>query len=77
MNLLTSEKRFQIVEIIVHEVHRALCPFNGQHNRHSEPLDYSLWVYVKSLAYANKPAAPETLEANNRATIDAIRPDLS
>ena len=33
------------------------------------PLDYFLWGYVKTLAYADKPATLEALEANIQATI--------
>lgn len=36
-------------------------------------LDYFLWGYVKSMAYADKPALMDHLEDKIRRTIDEIR----
>ncbi|GFX03497.1 DUF4817 domain-containing protein [Trichonephila clavipes] len=38
------------------------------------PLDYFLWVYVKSLVYADKPQTLDHLEDNIRRVIADIRP---
>ncbi|GFV48413.1 putative transposable element [Trichonephila clavipes] len=40
------------------------------------PLDYFLWVYVKSLVYANKPQTLDHLEDNIRRVIADIRPQM-
>ncbi|GFS95256.1 putative DD41D transposase [Trichonephila clavipes] len=40
------------------------------------PLDYFLWVYVKSLVYADKPQTLENLEDNIRRVIVDIRPQM-
>ncbi|GFU60315.1 putative transposase [Trichonephila clavipes] len=40
------------------------------------PLDYFLWVYVKSLVYADKPQALDHLEDNIRRVIADIRPQM-
>ncbi|GFX18791.1 uncharacterized protein TNCV_3019471 [Trichonephila clavipes] len=40
------------------------------------PLDYSLWGYVKSLAYADKPQTLDHLEDNIRRVIADIRPQM-
>ena len=36
------------------------------------PLDFFLWVYVKSKVYADKPATIQALEANITRVINAI-----
>ncbi|GFS72017.1 putative transposable element [Trichonephila clavipes] len=40
------------------------------------PLDYFLWVYVKSLVYADKPQTLDHLEDNIRRVIADIRPQM-
>ncbi|GFY19791.1 uncharacterized protein TNCV_4649611 [Trichonephila clavipes] len=40
------------------------------------PLDYFLWGYVKSLAYADKPQTLDHLEDNIRRVIADIRPQM-
>ncbi|GFY34135.1 transposable element Tc3 transposase [Trichonephila clavipes] len=40
------------------------------------PLDYFLWVYVKSLVYADKPQTLDHLKDNIRRVIDDIRPQM-
>ncbi|GFT06187.1 uncharacterized protein TNCV_1595851 [Trichonephila clavipes] len=40
------------------------------------PLDYFLWVYVKSMVYANKPQMLGHLEDNIRRVIVDIRPQM-
>ncbi|GFU77612.1 putative transposable element [Trichonephila clavipes] len=40
------------------------------------PLDYFLWVYVKSLVYADKPQTLDHLEDNIRRVIADIRPQI-
>ncbi|GFU11882.1 transposable element Tcb2 transposase [Trichonephila clavipes] len=40
------------------------------------PLDYFLWVYVKSLVYADKPHTRDHLEDNIRRVIADIRPQM-
>ncbi|GFY34411.1 putative DD41D transposase [Trichonephila clavipes] len=40
------------------------------------PLDYFLWIYVKSLFYANKPKTLDHLEENIRRVIADIRPQM-
>ncbi|GFW50564.1 uncharacterized protein TNCV_2888671 [Trichonephila clavipes] len=40
------------------------------------PLDYSLWGYVKSLVYADKPQTLDHLEDNIRRVIADIRPQM-
>ncbi|GFT42554.1 transposable element Tc3 transposase [Trichonephila clavipes] len=40
------------------------------------PLDYFLWVYVKSLVYADKPQTLDHLEDNIRCVIADIRPQM-
>ncbi|GFY26877.1 transposable element Tc3 transposase [Trichonephila clavipes] len=40
------------------------------------PLDYYLWVYVKSLVYADKPQTFDHLEGNIRRVIADIRPQM-
>ncbi|GFV65616.1 transposable element Tc3 transposase [Trichonephila clavipes] len=40
------------------------------------PLDYFLWVYVKSLVYADKPQTLDHLEDNIRRVIANIRPQM-
>ncbi|GFX48850.1 putative LOC100569746 [Trichonephila clavipes] len=40
------------------------------------PLDYFLWVYVKSLVYADKPQTLNHLEDNIRRVIADIRPQM-
>ncbi|GFW19428.1 DUF4817 domain-containing protein [Trichonephila clavipes] len=40
------------------------------------PLDYSLWGYVKSLVYADKPQTLDPLEDNIRRVIADIRPQM-
>ncbi|GFW17953.1 hypothetical protein TNCV_2231341 [Trichonephila clavipes] len=40
------------------------------------PLDYFLWVYVKSLVYADKPQTLDPLEDNIRHVIADIRPQM-
>ncbi|GFW08118.1 hypothetical protein TNCV_2978851 [Trichonephila clavipes] len=40
------------------------------------PLDYFLWVYVKSLVYADKPQTLDHLEDNIRRVITDIRPQM-
>ncbi|GFU58201.1 putative transposable element [Trichonephila clavipes] len=40
------------------------------------PLDYFLWGYVKSLAYADKPQTFDHLEDNIRRVIVDIRPQM-
>ncbi|GFV55439.1 uncharacterized protein TNCV_11841 [Trichonephila clavipes] len=40
------------------------------------PLDYFLWVYVKSLIYADKPQTLDHLEDNIRRVIADIRPQM-
>ncbi|GFT04223.1 uncharacterized protein TNCV_1928221 [Trichonephila clavipes] len=40
------------------------------------PLDYFLWVYVKSLVYAEKPQTLDHLEDNIRRLIADIRPQM-
>ncbi|GFV47816.1 transposable element Tc3 transposase [Trichonephila clavipes] len=40
------------------------------------PLDYFLWVYVKSLVYADKPETLDHLEDNIRRVIADIRPQM-
>ncbi|GFX43242.1 uncharacterized protein TNCV_2389501 [Trichonephila clavipes] len=40
------------------------------------PLDYFLWVYVKSLVYADKPQTFDHLEDNIRRVIADIRPQM-
>ncbi|GFV99150.1 uncharacterized protein TNCV_1511231 [Trichonephila clavipes] len=40
------------------------------------PLDYFLWVYVKSLVYADKPQTLDHLEDNVRRVIADIRPQM-
>ncbi|GFV31848.1 uncharacterized protein TNCV_2087511 [Trichonephila clavipes] len=40
------------------------------------PLDYFLWVYVKSLVYGDKPQTLDHLEDNIRRVIADIRPQM-
>ncbi|GFV14616.1 transposase [Trichonephila clavipes] len=40
------------------------------------PLDYMMWVYVKSLVYADKPQTLDHLEDNIRRVIADIRPQM-
>ncbi|GFX40741.1 uncharacterized protein TNCV_1218641 [Trichonephila clavipes] len=40
------------------------------------PLDYFLWIYVKSLVYADKPQTLDHLEDNIRRVIVDIRPQM-
>ncbi|GFT99583.1 DUF4817 domain-containing protein [Trichonephila clavipes] len=42
----------------------------------STPLDYFLWVYLKSLVYADKPQTLDHLEDNIRRVISDIRPQM-
>ncbi|GFU61928.1 hypothetical protein TNCV_2830441 [Trichonephila clavipes] len=43
---------------------------------HVTPLDYSLWGYVKSLVYADKPQTLDHLEDNICRVIADIRPQM-
>ena len=40
------------------------------------PLDYFLWGYVKSMVYANKPAAIDELRTNIELEIAAVSADF-
>ncbi|GFV65586.1 uncharacterized protein TNCV_778721 [Trichonephila clavipes] len=40
------------------------------------PLDYFLWVYIKSLVYADKPQTLDHLEDNIRRVVADIRPQM-
>lgn len=69
------------MDLLRQQFGESLISRNGPHNwppRSCDltPLDYFLWGYVKSKVYANKPKTLDELEANIRATIAAIPPDM-
>ena len=51
-----------------------MCYFTT--GRLGRSLDYFLWGYVKSLVYANKPAAIDELRTNIEGEIAAVSADL-
>uniref|UniRef100_A0A1Y1NCG1 Uncharacterized protein n=1 Tax=Photinus pyralis TaxID=7054 RepID=A0A1Y1NCG1_PHOPY len=69
------------MDLLRQQFGESLISQNGPHNwppRSCDltPLDFFLWGYVKSKVYANKPKTLDELEANIRATIAAIPPDM-